>query len=341
MSIFLTVALMPVSLLYSLLMQLRVLMYSVGIVTRKKLPRPVISVGNVTVGGTGKTPVTAYIARLLLSQGLKVTILSRGYGGSLEGQTVVVSDGTTVMLRATECGDEPFLLAATTPGLSVVIGPDRYAAGLVAMKQLAPDVFILDDGYQHIQLHRDLDILLLDATRPFGNGWTLPAGLLREPRSACARADLIIHTRCPEGITAAGIIAQRPFCTARHRLTGILSLTGGEMLPFDSLHGTHVLAFSGIADPQFFFDGLRAHGLNPVATLSLPDHVQYDDSLIDEIKKAMLTTGANYALTTEKDGVKLQHLPVGLAEKTLLARLELTIDDPTPLNTLLRNLLQK
>ena len=160
-----------------------------------------VSIGNITVGGTGKTPVTAYIARFLLAQGYRVAVLSRGYGGSLEGQTCVVSDGLTIMLSAVECGDEPYLLASTVPGLMVVIGTDRYAAGQLAIEQLAPDIFLLDDGFQHLRLHRDLNILLQDFSRPFGNGLTLPAGILREPSSAASRADLVIFTRAPKGAT--------------------------------------------------------------------------------------------------------------------------------------------
>ncbi len=174
----------PFAWLYSLALRLRALLYRSGILKTHRLPRPVISIGNITVGGTGKTPVTAYIARFLLAQGYRVAVLSRGYGGSLEGQTCVVSDGATIMLSARECGDEPYLLASTVPGLMVVIGTDRYAAGQLAMQQLSPDIFLLDDGFQHLRLHRDLNILLLDFSRPFGNGLTLPAGILREPLSA-------------------------------------------------------------------------------------------------------------------------------------------------------------
>ena len=158
-----------------------------------------ISVGNITVGGTGKTPATAFIARLLIGRGLKVAVLSRGYGGSMEGETAIVADGRTILLDAGQCGDEPYLLAATVPGLMVVMGADRYSAGMLAMERLSPDIFLLDDGFQHLRLRRDLDILLVDWARPFGNGRTLPAGLLREPLSAVQRADLVVYTRCPQG----------------------------------------------------------------------------------------------------------------------------------------------
>jgi tetraacyldisaccharide 4'-kinase len=146
-------------------------LYRIGILETRKLPRLVISIGNIAVGGTGKTPVTAHLARLIMAQGLKVAVLSRGYGGTLEGQTAIVSDGREITLSADQCGDEPFLLAKSVPGLAVVIGSDRYAAGQLALKGFDTDIFLLDDGFQHLRLHRDLNILLLDCSRPFGNGW--------------------------------------------------------------------------------------------------------------------------------------------------------------------------
>ncbi len=333
--------LIPLSLPYSLIQRLRAGLYRCGVLQSRKLPCPVISIGNITVGGTGKTPVTALIGRLLLSQGFKVAVLSRGYGGSCEGQTAIASDGKTILLSAEECGDEPFLLASTLPGLMVVIGSNRHAAGLLAMERLQPDIFLLDDGFQHLPLQRDLNILLLDAQNPFGNGWCLPAGLLREPRLASLRADWIIHTRCQSTIMNIPGLEHIPQISARHDLADLLPLSGGTPFPFDSLAGCKVIAFAGIAEPESFFDGLRMRGLQLVATRSLPDHAAYPPALTDWIEETLQRHAADYAVTTEKDGVKLKQLPAALARKTLLARLNLTLDDPTPLTAALRNLLQK
>jgi len=337
----LTAFLSPLSLLYALVQQLRAGLYRIGILQTRRLPRPVISIGNIAVGGTGKTPVTACIARMLMEQGYRVAVLTRGYGGSLEGQTVIASDGDTVMLSARECGDEPFLLASTIPGLIVVIGTDRHAAGLLALQQLAPDLFLLDDGFQHLRLRRDLNILLLDFALPFGNGWTLPSGLLREPKAAAGRADLIIQTRCPAGAFTAPPLSGIPFCNSSHELTDCIPLSGGEPFPLEQLRGKRLLAFAGIAQPQYFFDGLRSRGLNVVATIDLPDHISYVAAHISTISESLERAGADYAITTEKDGVKLNCLPQELADKTLLARLTVTIADPAPLKALLRNLLHK
>ena len=329
----------PLGWVYSLIQQLRATLYRIGILKTHRLPRPVISIGNITVGGTGKTPMTAYIARLLLGQGYKVAVLSRGYGGSLEGQTVVCSDGTTVMLGPLECGDEPYLLASTIPGLMVVIGTDRYAAGQLAMQQLSPNVFLLDDGFQHLQLWRDLNILLLDYSRPFGNGWTLPAGLLREPAAATRRADLIIQTRCPDDAAVTAFISGKPAFAASHRLVDALPLLGGKQVPLAELRDRKFLAFAGIAQPESFFSGLRDSGINVVRTLPFPDHAGYDHESLAEIRAALQSSGAEYAITTEKDGVKLKLLPADIAAVTYLARLDIEIEKPANLLALIRNLL--
>ncbi|MDU0457465.1 MAG: tetraacyldisaccharide 4'-kinase [Geobacteraceae bacterium] len=329
----------PFSLVYSLVQRIRAGLFKLGILKSNSLPRPVISIGNITVGGTGKTPVTAHIARLL-QQGYRVAVLSRGYGGSLEGQNVVVSDGATVMLGPSECGDEPYLLATTIPGLMVVIGSDRHAAGLLAMRQLSPDVFLLDDGFQHLRLRRDLNILLLDHSRPFGNGWTLPAGLLREPAGAIKRADLIIHTRCPQVAAAHPATAGTPACNARHRIVDLQPLLGGDPLPLPCPAPRKVLAFAGIADPAGFFEELRSLGFELLHTIRFQDHTTYDESELSIIFDSMRQHRAEVAITTEKDGVKLRGLSRDRGGTIMLARLELVIDDPSPLHECLRNLLQ-
>nr|MBW4053791.1 tetraacyldisaccharide 4'-kinase [Pseudomonadota bacterium] len=265
----------PWAWLYASILRLRALLYQSGLLKTHHLPRPVVSIGNITVGGTGKTPVTAYIARILLGRGYKVAVLSRGYGGSLEGQTSVVSDGATIMLSAGECGDEPYLLASTVPGLMVVIGTDRHAAGQMAMQQLSPDVFLLDDGFQHLRLHRDLNILLLDFSRPFGNGWTLPAGILRESSTAVGRADLVIFTRAPEGAAIRRDTGGIPQCLSSHTIFDLVPLGSNQPVPVSRFLNHTILAFAGIADPDSFFAELRRQGLNLVRTLSLPDHVVY------------------------------------------------------------------
>jgi tetraacyldisaccharide 4'-kinase len=330
----------PLAWAYSFVLRLRAALYQSGIFKSRNLPRPVVSIGNITVGGTGKTPVTSYISRYLIKQGLRVAVLSRGYGGTLEGQTSVVSDGLTIMLSAVECGDEPYLLASTVPGLMVVIGTDRYAAGMLAMQQLAPDIFLLDDGFQHLRLHRDLDILLQDFSRPFGNGLTLPAGILREPAAAARRADLVLFTRAPSGATPPVDTGSIPASTSSHTIVDLLPLDGTTAVKFSHCLGKRIVAFAGIADPESFFAGLRTEGLNLVHSISFPDHVVYNNERYKEIAEAMRTSGAELLVTTEKDGVKLKGLSKDYAERTLLARLELTIDNPEQLHGMLASILR-
>ena len=333
--------LIPFSLVYALAQRLRALMYQTGLLTTKRLPRPVLSVGNLAVGGAGKTPVTAYIARFFLGEGHRVAVLSRGYGGSMEGRTTIVSDGKTISLFPDQCGDEPYLLASTIPGLMVVIGANRYEAGALALKRLSPDIFILDDGFQHLRLHRDLNILLLDYARPFGNGRTLPAGILREPMLAARRADLLIQTRCPEDRERAELGEGIPCYASRHAISNIVCLSDGKEPDSNSLGNVKLLAFAGIANPDFFFDGLRKLGLNIVATLCFPDHTRYDEKSLSKIERAILDAGADYAITTEKDGVKLLNLPQKLKLKILLAQLELHFNDPEALAAALRGAIRR
>ena len=214
---------------YELLLRLRARAYAAGILPPTVWTRPVISVGNLTVGGTGKTPAVAMLAKYFIARGKRVAVLSRGYGGSIRGEAIV-SDGETLFLSAAEAGDEPYLLASTVPGLMAVVGANRFRAGLLAKERLAPDIFILDDGFQHLRLKRKLDILLLDCSRPFGNGRTLPAGLLREPRTAAERADIIIYTRC-SGDEEPDYFPEKPACRAFHHLVGVSPLKGERCAP--------------------------------------------------------------------------------------------------------------
>ena len=322
---------------YELVIRLRAYVYGAGILTSRRLPRPVISVGNLTVGGTGKTPAVAMLAKYFIARGKRVAVLSRGYKGTLRGKEGIVSDGAAMFLTSEEAGDEPFLLADTVPGLAVVVGADRYRAGLLAMERLAPDIFILDDGFQHLRLQRDLNILLLDSRRPFGNGRTLPAGLLREPRSAAERADLVIYTRCSSG-EETDCFPGKPACRAFHHLTGVTRLQGGEVSPLAILRGMRGVAFAGIADPVPFFRDLEDEGLTLAAVLPFPDHCRYGEAEVDEILNAAVSCGADYLVTTEKDGVKLGPYGERLSN-AYTAALDMWVADPGPLVACLEKLL--
>lgn len=326
------------SYVYGAVMRLRAWCYRSGCYPVRRLPRPVISVGNLAVGGTGKTPVTAWIARQLLEQGLQVAVLSRGYGGSLEGQVAVVADGQNLLLTPDQCGDEPYLLASTIPGLMVVIGSDRYRAGQLAMERLRPDVFLLDDGFQHQRLQRDLNILLMDCRRPVGNGHVLPAGPLRETASARQRANVVVYTRCA-ATDAPAIIDQRvPQCLARHQIASFRRLSDDTELPLEQLQGGKVAAFAGIADPQAFFDGLQQKGLELSATLALADHTVYAGGQLRAVQQLLDEHAVDWLVTTAKDAVKLENVVGVLRSHVAIADLELFFEDVQPLQALLDQL---
>jgi tetraacyldisaccharide 4'-kinase len=321
---------------YGLALRLRAAAYAAGLFRFRRLPRPVVAVGNLTVGGTGKTPMVVYLAHWFMERGKRVAVLSRGYGGSLEGSTRIVADGRTIFLSPGETGDEPYLLASSLPGLMVVIGADRYRAGLLALERLNPDIFILDDGYQHLRLQRDLNLLLLDCGKPFGNGLTLPAGILRESVSAAERADLVIYTRC--GSTEPARITGKPWLRASHRLTGALSLAGGVPQPFGSLGDLRGMAFAGIAEPSAFFDSLEREGVRLTATLAFPDHCRYGEEEIAAICRLKDASRVDYLLTTGKDAVKLVPYLARLGI-VYAAGLEMRFADPRPLTVALEKLL--
>lgn len=330
-------ALVPVSLVYAFISRLRALLFESGMMASFSLPRPVISVGNLSVGGTGKTPMVTLLARKLIAKGKKVAVLSRGYGGPKDGEVRFVSDGSAIFLPPSESADEPFLLARSVPGLIVVTGRDRYHAGRRAFERYRPDIFILDDGYQHLRLRRDLNILLLDAGNPFGNGWTLPAGLLREPPSAVRRADLVIYTRSDSSMDLKKP-RDIPACRSFHRLAGFVPLAGGTPAPFSLLAGKRGVACAGIGDPEAFFAALLEEGLEIVSTLAFRDHCGYDQSELGEIRRALAETGARYLITTEKDAVKLASAGP-LPAECYAAVLEIGLLDPEVLERELEKLL--
>ena len=319
---------------YAFILMLRAACYRLGILRSYRLPCPVISVGNITLGGTGKTPATAMIASYLIARGRRVAVLSRGYGGSAEGELRIVSDGKDLILGPEEAGDEPYLLARKVPGLMVVIGADRYRAGLLALRELKPDVFILDDGFQHLRLKRDLNLLLLDCARPYGNDRVLPAGFLREPKNALRRADLFLFTRCGEGSAPVSPVPGKPACRSSHRLGGFRPLQGGELRPFSELKGMRAMAFAGIADPGSFFDTLQGEGAPLVTTLAFSDHICYGVDEIAAICRLKEASRSTCLLTTEKDAVKLAPFVDKLGD-VRVAELTLHLEDQSELERLL------
>jgi len=285
---------------------------------KKGLPGPVVSIGNLTTGGTGKTPAACMLAEWALGEGYRVVILSRGYGGRYKEGVLVVSDGKDINIGPVKAGDEPYLLARRLPGVPVVISRDRYLAGQLAHEKFGSDFFILDDGFQHMALKRDLDLVLLDAYSPFGNGHLLPWGPLREPVGQIGRADALIITRSgqvskmddSEGILG-GLISDKPVFRGDHIPEKVIFPVEGREYDVGFLEGKRVAAFAGIARPERFRETLISLGADLVAFRSFGDHHSFRPDELLELKSVKEETDADYLLTTEKDWVRLSDITNG------------------------------
>ncbi len=301
------VLLWPLSMVYRIGLAVYLGLYSLGIRKRYRLPVPVISVGNLTFGGTGKTPAVQEICRMLLEQGMRVVILSRGHGGSAKG-SLIVSDGRTVLASASEAGDEPILLARTLPAVPVVVGKDRRASGDLACREFRPDVVLLDDGLQYWQLHRDLDIVVLDAERPLGSGFVMPMGDLREPASGLRRAGVVLANGLRPGQWLPQVPSDTMVLGAERAPTSLQRKDGGE-IGLDWLRDRKVVAFCGIGKPESFAQTLRSLGASVVDLLEFPDHHTYTPEDVAKIEAARASRGAESVVTTEKDWVRLGERP--------------------------------
>ena len=320
--------------LYGAAMRLRALGYQSGCLKTNNLPCKVISIGNLAVGGTGKTPMTLYLAEMLDRHGFKPVVISRGYKGEAEKRGGIVSDGRTFFMTAEKTGDEPLMMARRlqTIGVPVVVGRDRFQSGMLAFRTFRPDVILLDDAYQHLRLWRDLDLVLLDGTRPFGNTHLLPRGILREPVAALDRGDIFVLTRTDKDETDAierlrHIVGNRPVYTASHHpfLSRWLpagsryrSLPVDERTSFDrqSLRGRRVFGFSGIAGNDGFRETLESLGCVLTGFIGFADHHRYSDDDVAILLHAAGRTGADVVCTTEKDYIRLARRmpwPVDLA----------------------------
>lgn len=306
------------SLFYRLAVWARNKAYDLGALRIRRLPHPVISVGNIVAGGAGKTPCVRFLAAELAKRGIRVAILSRGYGAGKRRRhcPLLVSDGARILRSAEEAGDEPVMLAKGLAASIVVVDPDRFRAGMMAARECAVDCFILDDGFQHRKLRRDLDVLLIDRDRPFDNGRLLPAGLLREPRRNISRADILIVTRCEsapskELMDEIGAINPRAaIFSARHRPNRLVEIESGAVRgPGGALSGKKIAAFSAIARPDDFEKSLSGLGAVLAFRRAFPDHYPFDRKEIEEIVAEASRRGAEAIVTTAKDAVRLPRMP--------------------------------
>ena len=292
--------------------------------SRKKLPHRVISVGNITAGGTGKTPAVIAIAEEAKMRGYQPCILTRGYKGKTAGPCFV-SKGSGPLMDADEAGDEALLMAEALKGVAVIKSSNRYEGGLFALERLnlQRPLFILDDGFQHWKIYRDTDIVLIDSTNPFGNMRLLPFGILREPLSELKRADVVVITRrdslqsqeseaLTENIKRYNHDA--PIFFSEHRPSYIRKISG-EKLPCDAVSGEKVFLFCGIGNPAAFKDTIIRLNAEISGVMFFNDHHRYDRHDIAQIKGAAKSRNADWIVTTEKDIMRLKdfELPENLA----------------------------
>ena len=308
------------SVLYEAGVRLKLFCYNAGIVPRTKLDCCVISIGNITVGGTGKTPTAQKVALMIQKLGYRVVILNRGYRSHWEEKIGVVSDGKKIYMTAYEAGDEAFLMAKQLPGIPVVIGKERAITGQFAVDKFKAEVIILDDGYQHWQLYRDLDVVLVDTLNMFGNGCILPRGTLREPLNNLSRAGLFLLTKCDQSSP----ISRATLCDTLHRYAPAAPIAESihkpcdyieiadwykndtsKALPLEALRGKHVMVFSAIGNPSSFEQTMTAEGLNIVEAIRYPDHHDYGMVEMQYIMDRAISRGVKALVTTGKDAVKI------------------------------------
>ncbi|HHS13858.1 MAG TPA: tetraacyldisaccharide 4'-kinase [bacterium] len=300
---------MPFSCLFESGVRLRRIWYQLGAGRIQRLPVPVISVGNLSVGGTGKTPLIQCLARHFLGQGFRVAVLSRGYKRKTRG-VQVVSKGFGPLLAPKDSGDEPWMLAETLPGAVVIVGEKRIEAGRLAVN-LGCELCLLDDGFQHLSLHRDIDLLLFDGERLWGNGRVLPGGPLREPLSAVKRAHALVITRWPKQGDPIKLLAflekrtRAPVFFARHKLLYWVSAKDSARVVLEE---KAVVGFGGIGNPAAFYETLKTLPLDIRAFEEFPDHHWYDEKQIHQLIQRAEVLRAEALVTTEKDWARLSQV---------------------------------
>jgi tetraacyldisaccharide 4'-kinase len=298
---------------YGLAVRIRAALYRHGWLPTRRLPRRVVSVGNLTVGGTGKTPVVIWLVERLLARGQKVGVLSRGYRRAGREPALLVSDGKTALAGPAEAGDEPYLIAQRCPGAVVAVGVDRYQLGRWVLERFPIDCFVLDDGFQHLALQRDVNLLLVDASDPDGLTHLLPAGRLREPLAAASRASELLLTRVDAAVGPDRVLAPirmaagRDFqpILVRFKAEGFVNLRTGAVERTGLVSGRSALIFSGIARAESFRGLLTDLGVKVIEELVFPDHHAYTDADLSTIRAQAGRCQADMILTTEKDAVKV------------------------------------
>lgn len=308
------------SYLYEFGVSCKLALYNSGIMRREKLPCYVISIGNITVGGTGKTPTAQKMAAIVKEMGYRVVILNRGYRSHWGKEIGVVSNGEKIFMTAYEAGDEAYLMAKTLPGIPVIIGKNRAVTGRYAVEKMNAEVIIMDDGYQHWQLERDLDVVLVDTLNMFGNGCVLPRGTLREPLENLKRGDIFLLTKTDQSSklsriqlrnTIAKYNAGAPVVESIHHPKNFVEIAdwykgiSNNYRDLEELRGKDVMVFSAIGNPSSFEQTLSSIGLNILEAVRYPDHHDYGMLEMQYINERASSLKAVAMVATAKDAVKI------------------------------------
>ncbi len=295
--------------IYYLIIELKLFLYEKKTIKQHQMKTKIISIGNITLGGTGKTPAVIEIANLF--QNKKVAILSRGYKSQCEHKMAIVSNGRQILLKEPEAGDEPYLLAKRLPSVPIIIGKDRIKSAKYARDRFGAEIIILDDGFQYWQLKRDLDIVLINGKEPYGNTHIFPLGTLREPIKNLKRADIFIITKIDQSLNRTRIIQDLKMINPKalilesiHKPLKFIGLDSKEEYPLEFVKDIDILALSSIGDPDSFEFTLKQLVSKKFIHLKFPDHYGYTkkdiNKLIDYLR------GISFIITTEKDIVRLK-----------------------------------
>lgn len=322
------------SIIFFIIYKIRLLLYKINVIKSYSLPAYVVSIGNITSGGTGKTTLSIEAAKYFLSSGYKVALLARGYTGKFENEVVLVSDGREILSNPEACGDEAYLIAKNVPKALVLCGKDRIRSGNAAIK-LGANVLILDDGFQYLKLNRNENILIIDSYNPFDNCHLLPCGMLREfPDSITRSTSIIISNSDYKEIKENDIRfinkfgSGKPIAKTYYKINELISLNTKKILKISDAKGLNVIACCGIGNPTSFLDLLSRNEIIIKTQLIYPDHHNFTYGDIEQIVKLAQKYNVENIITTEKDSVKIEELCQGTPLSFWFTKIEIVWQTP-------------
>ena len=308
-----SIILLPFALLFCFILKIRRFCFKNGIFKQYKSKCKIISVGNLTIGGSGKTPFTIFLAKYLHNKGKTIAVSHRGYKGKFENTIKLISDNNTVYDSAKDAGDEPFLLAKNLSGIPVIVGKNRTEAIKFLENKFSPNYIILDDSFQHLKVKHDLDFLLFNAKNPIGNGFVIPVGLLREPKSVIKFCDFVIFNNCSEDFVIPEWIKkyEKPIFQTEYEIKNFVSYRTNETKDVSCFREKKIFLISGIGNPKSFENSIKRLGISFSQHFIFPDHhdFKYKKDILPIIQRG-IEEKTNAILTTEKDFMKLQNIPL-------------------------------